>query len=75
MFNDDDEEFPRDKPPKHYPKCYVDLQHDGDPICKQCAKTLYDAIPKRKFKYPRNCWNCEESGSFNDEDYQEPYYE
>lgn len=44
----------------NYPRCYVDKRHDGDPICKNCALTLYAALPKKKFNYPRNCWSCEE---------------
>lgn len=71
-----DDGYTREKPAKNYPKCYVDAKHDGDPICKSCAKELYGAIPKRKFKYPRNCWNCEELGITTvDETYEEPYYE
>jgi hypothetical protein len=67
-----------EKPKKlKYPKCYVDKRHDGDPICKECAVELYGALPKKKFKFPRNCWNCEENGFYPDEneDIEEPYYE
>lgn len=67
---------PRSKKIK-YPKCYIDKKHDGDPICKTCALELYDALPKNKFKYPRNCWNCEENGisPSEDTDLDEPFYE
>lgn len=65
-FDDDDfgpdEYTSKKKVNKNYPKCYVDKKHDGDPICKQCALELYDALPKKKFKGPRNCWNCDENG-------------
>ncbi len=63
------------KPKKiKYPKCYVDTKHDGDPICKVCALELYEILPKKKFNYPRNCWNCIEIGNVP-EDSSEPYYE
>lgn len=62
----------------NYPKCYVDKRHDGDPICRECALDLYDALPKKKFNFPRNCWNCEENGNndFTDiVDESEPFFE
>ncbi len=63
-----------DEPKKlKYPKCYIDTKHDGDPICKECALDLYDTLPKKTFKFPRRCWNCDESPI--DEDASEPYYE
>lgn len=82
MFDDSDDDddlnelFSEEKKPRkiRYPKCFVDSRHDGDPICKSCALELYDALPRKKFKYPRNCWNCEESGIVND-DIEEPFYE
>jgi len=40
-------------------KCYTDTKHDGDPICRECALDLYGKLPKKKLKYPRNCWNCD----------------
>lgn len=76
---DDEEARPKKKKIK-FPRSYVDKKHDGDPICKDCAKAEYGKLPKSKFKGPRNCWRCEELGvepEYTDEDYEsdEPSYE
>lgn len=76
---DDGIERKRKYKKNNYPKCYIDKRHDGDPICKECALDLYGSLPKKKFNYPRNCWNCEESGvdiDFVDKaDESEPFFE
>lgn len=64
---DDSESFGSDeldrKSQQNYPMCYVDKRHDGDPICKTCAMDIYGVLPRKRFRYPRNCWNCAENES------------
>ena len=77
LLEDLAEEAPRPKKKIKYPKCFIDKKHDSDPICKECALALYEVLPKKKYKFPRNCWNCEELGvtDVEDEDFEEPFYE
>jgi len=75
--DESDEDYEKKLKKKKYPKCYVDKEHDNDPICKECALDLYGVLPKKKFKYPRNCWSCEEKGFVDTDDdlYDDSGYE
>jgi hypothetical protein len=46
-------------------RCWVDSRHDGDPICKLCALDIYGGLPKKKFRHPRRCWNCDENSGLD----------
>ena len=61
-----------DEEPKRVLRCYQDTKHDGDPICFKCAVDLYGKPPKNKYKFPRNCWSCEQMEP--DSNIPEPYY-
>lgn len=68
IFREMEEDYRPKKKKVKYPVCFIDKRHDGDPICKDCAKEEYGKLPKGKFNGPRNCWRCEGGSESTDLD-------